>query len=171
MTDARNDQQLEAIVRKLPKRSGIIFRHYHLEAKARKGRFFEIRKLADRYGHILLLAGEPGLARKWRADGVHGRHWRRRETVGLMHSAPVHDAREIEQAIRGGADLYFLSPIHATRSHQDARPLNPVQVKQLMGRIPGKTILLGGMTAKRYRQLSHLHAHGWAAIDGLNLAD
>ncbi len=167
MTDSRNDLLLESVIRKMPQRSGIIFRHYHLGAENRQHRFAEIQKLAHRYNHLILLAGSPALARKWKADGIHGRQWRRRETIGLVHSAAVHDRAEIVQAKRNGADLIFLSPAFATKSHPDARPLALSQVRLLMDLISGKTILLGGMNAKRYRQYRHLSAHGWAAIDGL----
>ncbi|VAW02516.1 hypothetical protein MNBD_ALPHA04-1501 [hydrothermal vent metagenome] len=167
MTDARNDHMLESVIRKMPRRSGIIFRHYHLDMESRCRRFAEIQKLAHRRNHLILLAGPPALARKWKADGVHGRQWKRRETNGLVHSAAAHDRAEIGQAKGNGAELIFLSPLFATRSHPDVRPLALSQVRRLMDLVSGKIILLGGMDAKRYRRHGHLRAHGWAAIDGL----
>jgi len=115
-----------------------------------------------------MLAGSPALARRWRADGVHGR-FRRRSIIGrLLYSAPVHDVREISQANRAGVDLYFLSPIYPTRSHPGRRPLNALQARRLAARCNGLVIGLGGMDARRYRLRKDLPVHGWAAIDALS---
>ncbi len=168
MTDRRNDAVLEESVKGLPRGSGIIFRHYHLKEAARRNRFLSIKALAKRSDHILLLAGSPRLARQWGADGVHGRHWKRYQTAGLLHSAPVHNPKEIRAANHNGADLLILSPVFATRSHPGQRPVSPLQLKRLVALCKKPVILLGGMDAQRFAQRNHLGAHGWAAIDGLS---
>lgn len=168
MTDRRNDAVLEESVKGLPRGSGIIFRHYHLDSDARRNRFLSIKALAKRGDHLLLLAGSPKLARQWGADGVHGRQWKRHQTIGLLHSAPVHDPKEIKAANHNGADLLFLSPAFATRSHPGQMPLSQLQLKRLIALSGKPVILLGGMNSHRFRQRGHLGAHGWAAIDGLS---
>lgn len=168
MTDERNDAVLEDSIKSLPRGSGIIFRHYHLEPGQRYDRFQTIKTCARRRDHIILLAGPPILARQWGADGVHGRQWKRHQTAGLIHSAPVHGPREIWLANHHGADLLFLSPAFVTRSHPGQRPLNHLQLKKLVNLSRKPVILLGGMTARRFRQQEHLGVHGWAAIDGLS---
>lgn len=168
MTDKRNDSVLEQAIAKLPKGSGIIFRHYHLDIKHRQKRFAEVRKAARKYQHILILADRPALARKWGADGVHGRNWKRRDTKNLLHSAPVHNAREIAEAERNGADIIFLSPAFATRSHLGGQPLHLLQLRRLKQLLNQPGILLGGMNKQRFKQYQSLHAHGWAAIDALS---
>lgn len=162
-TDQRNDGHLERAILRMPRGSGIVFRHYHLDKTSRQERFEMVKKLAHQRGHIVFLAGSPALARLWRADGVHGRVSRR--SHGLLHSAPVHNAREIHQANRAGAAIYFLSPIFSTRSHPDQRPLNPVQVQHLASLCKGAVIFLGGMNSGRYRTRKSYLTHGWAAID------
>lgn len=166
-TDERNDACLEQAIRQLPRRSGIVFRHYHLQEAERRARFDTVRRLAQRRGHVLLLAGSPALARRWRADGVHGRLRRRSLFGGLLHSAPVHNAREIQLANRCGADLFFLSPIFSTRSHPGQRPLNAIQTRRLTALCNGGVIYLGGMNARRYRAQENHRTLGWAAIDAL----
>ncbi len=164
-TDQRNDDCLGQAIRRLPRGSGIVFRHYHLPEALRWTRFETVRKLARRRGHVVILAGSPALARRWRADGVHGRMCRRSARRGLLHSAPVHNAAEIRQANRAGAHICFLSPVFATRSHPGQPPLNPLQVRRLAALCDGAVIYLGGMNRSRYRaRKSHL-IHGWAAID------
>jgi len=167
-TDERNDASLDRAILRLPRGSGIVFRHYHLREPLRRARFEIVQGLARRRGHVLLLAGSPALARRWRADGVHGHVARASILAGLLHSAPVHDARQVQQANRTGAVLFFLSPILATRSHPGQRPLNAVQAQRLAGLCNGRVIFLGGMTARRYRMRKDALAHGWAAIDGLS---
>ena len=167
-TDERNDAFLERAVMRLPRKSGIVFRHYHLQEGSRQTRFDEIKKLARRRGHIVILAGTPALARRWRADGVHGRMTRRSGKGRLLHSAPVHDAREIRQAKHGGADIFFLSPIFSTRSHPGLRPLNPAQTRCLTALCDGAVIYLGGMNRQRYRMRRSHRTHGWAAIDAFS---
>lgn len=165
-TDERNDAALEQSIRRLPRGSGIVFRHYHLPEASRRARFETVKKLARQRGHMLFLAGSPSLARRWRADGVHGRT-RRPVMGGLLHSVPVHDAREIQQANHVGADIYFLSPVFATRSHLGQRPLSPLQTRRLAALCHGAVIYLGGMNRHRYRARKNHLTHGWAAIDAL----
>jgi len=168
MTDQRNDHCLEESISLLPSAGGgIIFRHYHLSEIARRNRFMQIKSLAKKHGHLLMLADSPGLARSWGADGIHGRQWRRSQTSGLFQSAPVHSRREITAAKRNGADIYFLSPAYATQSHPGQKPLHGMQLRNLINLCGGPVILLGGMTAGRFKQCQHLGAQGWAAIDGL----
>jgi thiamine-phosphate pyrophosphorylase len=116
---------------------------------------------------MVFLAGSPEMAQRWRADGVHGHIVRRSTIGGLLHSAPVHDVRQIQQTNRSGADIFFLSPVFATRSHPGQRPLNPVQLRYLAGLCNGTVIYLGGMNRQRYRTRKNHRAHGWAAIDAL----
>lgn len=150
---------------RLPRRSGIVFRHYHLQEPLRRARFEQVKKLALRRGHMVFLAGTPALARRWRADGVHGPIQRRSNRGGLLHSAPVHDVREIQQANRSGAAIFFLSPIFPTRSHPGQDPLNPAQTRRLAALCNGMVIYLGGMNQQRYRMRKNHRTHGWAAID------
>ncbi len=168
MTDFRNDAVLEESISNLPRGSGIIFRHYHLDGDSRYQRFKAVQACARRKDHLLMLAGPPRLARLWGADGVHGRQWQRHQTAGLLHSAPVHNISEIRVAQHAGADLLFLSPVFATRSHPGQKPLGHMQAKKLISLCQIPVILLGGMNAQRFQQREHLGALGWAAIDGLS---
>jgi thiamine-phosphate pyrophosphorylase len=164
-TDPRNDDRLEQAIFCLPRGSGIVFRHYHLPEDLRRERFMTVKKLARRSGHMVFLAGSPALAKLWRADGVHGRMTSRTASGQLIHSVPVHNSKEIHQANRAGAEVFFLSPIFSTRSHPGQSPLNPAQVRQLAHLCDGAVIFLGGMNRHRYQARKAQLAHGWAAID------
>ena len=162
MTDERQGEGLWAALERLPKGAGVVFRHYRTAADERRRLFGRVRAIARRRRLVLLLAGPPGLARAWRADGCHGR-WRR--SRGLILSAPAHSRAEIVAAERAGADLLFVSPVFATRSHPRARPLGKVRFGSLAGSARLPVIALGGMDEARARALAGFRPYGWAGID------
>jgi len=162
MTDERMENRLFAAIDRLPRRAGIVFRHYSLIGAERRALFARVRRVARRRGLMLLLAGPADMAQAWGADGSHGRgrgRWR-----GLR-SSPVHDLREIRAAERAGADLLFLSPAFPTRSHPDAPVLGQADFARLARSSDLPVIALGGMNAERGRRLQAHGAYGWAAID------
>ncbi|WP_374412072.1 thiamine phosphate synthase [Novosphingobium colocasiae] len=81
VTDERTDALLDAALARLPRGSGIIFRHYHLPPAERSARLEHIRVLARRFGHLLVLAGTERDARRAGVDGTYGAPAR------LMHRA------------------------------------------------------------------------------------
>jgi thiamine-phosphate pyrophosphorylase len=157
MTDERQGDTLLGAVARLPAGTGIVFRHYSLPEVARRDLF--ARVLAAAPGPVLL-AGPADQARAWGADGSHGRG----RGHGLR-SAPVHDQAQIRAAERNGADLLFLSPVFATNSHLEVRPLGLARFAWLARRTPLPVIALGGMNAVRGRRLASFGAYGWAGID------
>jgi thiamine-phosphate pyrophosphorylase len=166
ISDARNDACLERALARLPRGSGLIYRHYHLPDAARFARFCVLRRIARRHGHLVILADSALTAREWEADGIYGapRALAPRR-AGLIHLATVHNLREIALANRAGADAVLLSPVFATRSHPGGMSLGPGRFRLLARRSRAPVIALGGMTAHRARTLQWLR---WAAIDGLS---
>ena len=156
MTDERLGEALPSIVAKLPRGSGIVFRHHATPAGERRRKFAQVRRIARARRLILLVAGPylPG------GDGLHGRKALRGRGLATR---PVHSIRERIAAERAGVDAIFVSPVFATRSHPGAPALGRVRFQRLIhgARVP--IIALGGMTAARARTLSGIA--GWAAID------
>jgi thiamine-phosphate pyrophosphorylase len=99
LSDARNDAALEAALLRLPRGSGLIFRHAHLPAGARRARFFALLRGARRRGHVVALAGPPALARAWGAAATYGAHSSPRR-ASLPWLATVHSLAEIGRARR-----------------------------------------------------------------------
>jgi len=163
MTDERQDEALWSALARLPRGCGIVFRHYRSPPAERRALFDRVRRVARRRKLVLILADTPGEAAAWRADGVHGRSPHRNPRP-LLRTAPAHDARALLAARRSGADLVFLSPVFATRSHPGARVLGPVRFG-LLARRGGKVAALGGMDGRRARKLAALGSYGWAGID------
>jgi thiamine-phosphate pyrophosphorylase len=163
LSDARNDEVLEHALARLPRGSGLIFRHYHLPVCERRRRFAALRRRARARGHVVILAESAARARAWGAEGVYGpaRALTPRR-AGLIRLASAHDLAELGVAARLGADAVLLSPVFPTRSHPGAAGLGPVRFLLLARRSRLPVIALGGMTARRARALGWLR---WAGID------
>jgi thiamine-phosphate pyrophosphorylase len=162
MTDERI-ANLEATIVGLPKRSGIVFRHYSLDSTTRRKLFKRVRLLARRYRHLLLLADTPARARAWGADGAHDRS--KLKSRGLR-SAAVHDLIELNAATRAKANLIFVSPVFATRSHPGSRTLGRLGLAAIASKSKAMIIALGGLNASRAKNLAQ--TYGWAAIDAFS---
>lgn len=154
MTDERLGEGLWDAVAALPRGSGVVLRHYALTSTERRTLFVKLRRIAQRRGLTLVVAGQDRLARA-------PRHGRRRGAL----TAPVHSRREAIAAIRDGASLLFVSPVHATRSHPDARALGAVRLGLLIRGLGVPVIALGGTDERRWRALRPLGVYGWAGID------
>ena len=163
MTDERMGDVIGAVAA-LPRGAGVVFRHHATPVRDRRLLFLRVRQQARQRGLTLILADRPGVARAWGVAGAH--HHGTHASQGLRTVA-VHDRAELVQARRLNADLIFVSPVYATRSHPGARPLGRVRLGLLIGPMRERTIALGGMTETRFRGLNALGVHGWAAIDGL----
>ncbi|MGB5078886.1 MAG: thiamine phosphate synthase [Sphingorhabdus sp.] len=164
MTDARFGDRLLRAVKALPFGSAVIFRHYALPNSQRRKLFLAVRTACRQRGHKLFLGGDERTALKWRADGFHARSGRR--TSALLRSAPVHNRHELQEALRNGVDLLFISALFATASHPDRRALGRLAFNRLASRkAHAHVIALGGMNRQRASSLDRKHVHGWAAID------
>ena len=163
MTDERMGEDLWDALARLPRGSAVIFRHY--ATRDRRALFDRVRSVARKRRLVLILAGTPGEAVAWRADGAHGRSPHRRSSRPLLRTAPAHGAGELGTA---KADAVLLSPVFATRSHPGRPPLGPIRFGMLAQMAVVPVIALGGMDARRFRCLARLGAYGWAGIDAFS---
>lgn len=152
MTDERQGEALWRALERLPKGSGVVFRHYGLAPGKRRRLFERVRRVARRR-RLLLLVGGGGP----RGDGIH------RGRGSGFQSASAHGLRELKTAERSGARLVFLSPAFATRSHPGERPLGPVRFGLIARQARVPVIALGGVNPSNARRLPHIY--GWAGID------
>jgi thiamine-phosphate pyrophosphorylase len=159
MTDERMGDALWTALDRLPRRSGVVFRHYRLSLGERRALLAKVAKVAHRRGLVLVRAGEQRLGRG--EAGVHGGRARQ----GLVATRAAHSRREAIAAIRQGADALFVSPIFPTRSHPHARTLGPVRLGLMIRDLRVPVIALGGMNARRAKSLAALGVYGWAGID------
>lgn len=165
LSDQRNDAALEQALAGLPRGSGFVFRHYHLDPAQRRARFDALASLGRQNGHRIVLAGNVEACAAWGADGVYGAV----EQVALLDAGlrlgTAHSGDELQAANRAGLDGVFLSPVFPTRSHPGATTLGVQGFGVLAQQALIPVIALGGMTAERARDLDWPR---WGAIDGLS---
>ena len=156
MTDERLGDALWAALKRLPRGSGVVFRHYGLPAGERRALFAKAARIARRRGLVLIRAGGTPMRGE---QGVHNARG-----PGLR-TRSVHSPKDTVRARRDRADLVFVSPVFATRSHPDARALGSVRLGLLSrgNRVP--MVALGGMNPAQFGRLRGLKLHGWAGID------
>ncbi len=146
MTDERMGEALWTALARLPRGSGVVFRHFATEPVARAAIFAQISRIARRRRLIVVRAGVERQALR-------------------LH--PAHSVREAIAARRRGADLILVSPVYPTRTHPGARPLGPLRAATIARAAGIPAIALGGMTRARFKRMKRLGFVGWAAIDGL----
>lgn len=159
-TDPRMGERLWAAIARLPRGSGIVFRHY--AAPDRAALAGRVAAAARRHGHVLVVAGDAKLARR---VGAAGTHLPAHAKAARALTAAAHGRRDIVRARRTGAALVFLSPVFATASHPGGRILGPLRfgLAARAARLP--VAALGGMNAGRFKRMRALGAAAWGAID------
>ena len=169
ISDARNDERLEKVLMRLPRGSGLIYRHYHLPDAQRRARFAKLLRMARRKGHVVIWAGTAGEARRRKAQGAYGPPALIAAGPRTMRLITVHSLQELANAQRARADAVLLSPVFPTRSHHGAATLGPVRFRLIAARAKVPVIALGGMTVRRARAMGRVPgcSQTWAAIDGL----
>jgi thiamine-phosphate pyrophosphorylase len=154
MTDERLGDLL-ALVARLPRGTGVVFRHHATPLGERRRLLRRLAVLAASGRIVLVRGGEAGIG---------GAGLRRHGGPGAF-TWPVHDRAEAVRAVRRGARVLFVSPVFPTRSHPGARSLGPRRAAAIVRGLPAQAIALGGMNAQRFRHIERLGFHGWAAID------
>lgn len=166
-TDPRWGDDLARGLARLPKgKAGVILRDY--DAPDRLARAKDLRQKTRARRLLLFVAADAKLAQRIGADGLHlPRHMdgANVQRSGLCLSAAVHNRRELVRAARAKAALLFISPVFATQSHKDARPLGRCGFAKLAHQARCSVMALGGMNAQRARSLKAAGADGWGAID------
>jgi thiamine-phosphate pyrophosphorylase len=89
-------------------------------------------------------------------------HWRTRFPYWILTSS-AHSLRALMGASQ--LDAVFLSPVFATTSHKNARPLTPVRAAFIAAHAPVPVYALGGVTARNAARL----APAFSGIAGIGL--
>ena len=157
MTDERMGEGLWAALHRLPRGAGVVFRHYGLPPAERKRAYARVARIAGKRRLLLVRAGP----RVGREGGVHGADRRDRG----LRTASAHSRPEAVRAIRDGAQLLFVSPVFATRSHPGARTLGRTRLGLMIRGLGVPVVALGGLDERRFAGLRGLGIFGWAGID------
>jgi len=161
MTDERMGEHLWDAIARVPAGSGgIVFRHYSLEPLHRLDIGRRVAALARERMLVLAVGRDPLLADQLDAQLVHNPTG----PSGLPRSMAVHDEAEAEAAREAEANLVFVSPLFATRSHPGAPALGVERAARLAAMAGCPAIALGGMSFGKFWELGPAF-HGWAGID------
>ncbi len=126
-----------------------------------------------RAGARLLINGDPALAERIGADGVHlpahqlGQITQRPLPAERWVAASSHDARELARAAALNVDFAVLSPVAPTASHPHAEPLGWARFAALVAEAPLPVYALGGMRGSDAGIAREHGGQGIAAIRGL----
>ena len=130
-------------------------------------------ELAERAGARVFLNADPETAR---AAGAHGAHLSSRALARLSErpawpgfglAASCHNARELDRARALGVDFAVLSPVRATPSHPEARPIGWEGFAKLVEPLDLPVFALGGLGPADREAAWAAGAQGVAAIRGL----
>ncbi|MBF0426184.1 MAG: thiamine phosphate synthase [Magnetococcales bacterium] len=122
----------------------------------------------------LLIHDRPDIALAVGADGVHlpasglpTDVARRLLGPGCLLGRSCHDPNEANVALAAGADYVTLSPLFATRSHPDAAPLGVSRLTEIVRRVAGPVVALGGITPENVGEAATTGVVGVATIRGV----
>jgi 8-oxo-dGTP diphosphatase len=118
----------------------------------------------------VLLNGDPALAQRAGADGVHLAAASllaldARPPLGIV-GASCHDARELERAAALPADFVVLGPVQATPSHPGAATLGWARFAELIRDYPLPVYALGGLKRTDLETAWQAGAHGISMMRG-----
>ena len=137
----------------------------------------EIRQLSNKFGVKFILNGGPEDIQRYDIDGIHmnvkeaskysGRPIDNKNILGVS----CHDESEIIQADRLDADYIFISPVHKTKSHAQAKPLGWHRFNNLCKKTNIPVFALGGVSVEDQDAARSNGAHGIAMLSSVWQAD
>lgn len=173
MTDRRLGDPMAA-ARRLPAGSWVILRFPMGEPPPPYA--MALRNLCRQRRLRFLVSTDPKLAAKLRADGLHlpeasSRHgclskalaWRK-SGQGRLLTVAAHSRPALARATSLKADAAILSPLFATASHPDARPLGVLLFRKWAASAGLSIIALGGVTTDKARLLRARNLRGLASV-------
>jgi thiamine-phosphate pyrophosphorylase len=170
MTDDDRLADPVSATRALPQGSMVILRTRRAAQRERLAQ--ELRAIAKTCGLKLLVAGDPALAARIGADGIHlaeserrhAAHWRARYANWII-TASAHSLVAISAARH--VDAVIVAPVFATASHPGAATLGTMRLRLIALQSPLPVYALGGIDARSVQMLSNASLAGIGAIGAL----
>lgn len=158
-----------AIVARLPRGAGVIYRHFGAADRIAMAK--ALARLCRRRRLILLIGADPALARLAGADGVHLPE----RQIGLTRALParwlttvaVHSRQAIARATAAGADAALISPVFPSNSPSAGRTLGIYRAARLARQAGLPVYALGGVNARTGKRLIGRGFAGLAAVEAL----
>ena len=172
ITDSKKIEPLAA-ARKLPRNSGIILRDYDLDYKTRLKLGIALKKICASKKIPLLIARDTKLALKLNADGIHFpqylhseiHKWRSKKPNWII-TASAHFPIFMNTAIIAGANAMLISPIFATSSYPEKKPIGIIRAQSYIYDVNNHIIAyaLGGAKPSHLKALKAAGFKGFAGI-------
>lgn len=151
----------------------MIFREYDLKSKEREILAREILAICRKENRKFIIGKNLELARKLKADGVHfsdkdhlplqifnRQNWPRK----FIFSFACHNFLSVLKSQQLKADMIFVSPVFATKSHPNVAPLGLRELSKIIRVSKISIFALGGVNEKNIRSLQKLGIAGFGAI-------
>ncbi len=160
----------------MPQNSAFIFREYDLNQQKRQELAEKIFAICQEKSCKFLIGKDLELARKIEADGVHFSDldfvdgfdnasvvagFARKFTISLS----CHSLQSVQKAQNSGADVIFLSPIFATKSHANAKTLDLENLAEACKSSTKPIFALGGISEKNLASIAKCGARGFGGIE------
>ena len=161
LTDNKKTKYPLKVLKKLPKKSGVIIRDYTNKKIVNK----EINQWRSRRLLTILKAGK--YSKTLYTDGIHYPQWLQSSLMkrNAIKSISVHSAKDIRKSINIRANLVFISPIFETTSHKNKKGLGIIKLGLLVKLFKIPAIALGGINNDNVARLRGLPISGCAGID------
>ncbi|MFT6077795.1 MAG: thiamine-phosphate pyrophosphorylase [Myxococcota bacterium] len=172
-TDRKRIENIFEVVEYLPKNTAIIIREYDLEYSDRLEFSQKIAAIAKQNKQIVLVGKSWKLARQIRADGVHfsdldSNIFLPQNCKKMILSFSCHHPKSLIRAKKLNADLVFFSPVFATKSHPNKKPVGIFALRNFAKRTSLKsnipTFALGGINENNVKLLSGAFVSGFGGI-------
>ncbi|HLD77337.1 MAG TPA: thiamine phosphate synthase, partial [Rickettsiales bacterium] len=167
----RKRVDLKKIAKNLPKNSAFIFREYDLAREKRQELAAEIFAICKKSGVKFLIGKDLDLAQKLGTDGIHfsdldkipvGAHRMRPRNQAPIISLSCHSLESLKNS---AFDVFFLSPIFATKSHINAKILGLKNLEKACKSCSKPIFALGGINEKNLQDIRNCGARGFGGID------
>ncbi|MDC0073513.1 thiamine phosphate synthase [Alphaproteobacteria bacterium] len=167
LTDIKKIPNIFSIVNLLPKGTGVILRDYNLKDRLYFAK--ELSSISKKKQLKLLIGGDPYIALKVKADGV---HWPQKliKPIPFTHNnnwiitTSTHDYISLKKAQALNVDAAFISPVFFTTSHTHAKPIETFTLAKYSRIISLPLIALGGINSNNISMLRNSNVYGIAAI-------
>ena len=175
LTDPVRTPDPEAFAAAVPGGSALIYRHFG--APDRLGMAVRLAAICHARGNWLLVSGDPDLARRAGADGV---HWPERQIAeaaarrargdGSLFTAAAHSWRALARARHAGVDAALLSAVFPSSSPSAGRPLGIWTAAAMARSTDLPVYALGGVNERTANRLTYLGFSGIACVGAIRSA-
>ena len=161
LTDNKKTKYPLKVLKKLPKKTGVIIRDYTNKKIVNK----EINQWRSRKLLTILKAGK--YSKTLYTDGIHYPQWLQSSIMkrDAIKSISVHSGKDIRKSINIRANLVFISPVFETTSHKNEKSLGIIRLGLLVKLFKIPAIALGGINNDNISRLKSLPISGCAGID------